>query len=305
MLYILKEERMNHILLDLEWNQASHPARTVTVPLKLNAEIVQIGAVLVNEDFELLDTLKLTVRPKFYKKMHYKVKEITGLTAADLASGLPFPQALETLVLWSEGADRFLTWGPDDEGVLRDNCLVFGIDPDCLLPFCNLQLIFNEQISGENRQFSLSSALETLGETLLDAHDALNDALGTARLCRHLDMEKGLQDYPALYDAVTPPALFSLAAEQCYPSKRAALADASLSRIRHPIAAGELVCSPWVSASQWKSLAVGKDEKGREYLVTLKLIRKEDAKIKVSRTVHPLNGKLREQYREAKEGKKP
>ncbi len=287
---------MNHIVLDLEWNQASHPARTLTSPLKLNGEIVQIGAVKLNEAFEIIDTLKLTVRPKFYKKMHHKVKEITGITAADLASGLPFPEAMERFFAWAADAKEIFTWGPDDGGVLRDNCIVFGIDPARLAPFCNLQLIFDDQITRENRQFSLSFALSTVGETLLDAHDALNDAVGTAKLCAHLDMAKGLADYPALFDRVTPPALFSLSSEKSYPSKKMALADPALSQMRHPILTGQLLCTPWEASSQWKFLALGRDEGNKEYFVCLKFVRKDDGKLKVSRTVHPLNKKLKEQY---------
>lgn len=296
---------MVHIVLDLEWNQAPHPARTVTSPVKLNGEIVQLGAVKLNESFEVVDTLKLTVRPRFYKKMHHKVKEITGLTAEDLASGLSFPEAMGRFFAWAREAREIFTWGPDDEGVLRDNCLMYGIDPCHLMPFCNLQLIFDDQITRENRQFSLSFALSTVGETLQDAHDALNDALGTARLCRRLDMKKGLKDYPTLYGKITPPALCSLAEASTYPSKKSALNDPALSRLSHPTLHGQLQCTPWAAVSPWKHLALGTDQARGEYLVCLKLSRRDNGRIAVSRTVHPLNKKLKEQYLSAKKKAQP
>ena len=291
--YIEKRKRMNHIVLDLEWNQAAHPARAVTVPLRLNGEIVQMGAVKLNERFEAVDEFKAMIRPRFYKTMHHKVKELTGITAEELAGGCGFAEAMERFFAWcGEDWDLF-TWGPDDEGVLRDNCIVFGVDRRPLPPCCNLQLIFDDQITGEKRQFSLSFAMEKVGESLSDAHDALSDAKGTALLCRHLDMERGLRDYPALYNQVTPPSLFTLSASRLYPSKRSALKDPQLQSLCHPALEGVLSLGDWVSASQWKYTALGQDEGGKRYFVSLKFVRKDGGKLAVSRTVHPLNEKLR------------
>ena len=289
---------MNHIVLDLEWNQAPHPARAVTEPLRLNGEIVQMGAVKLNERFEAVDRFKAMIRPRYYKKMHRKVMELTGITADALVDGEAFPQAMERFFSWCGEDWDYFTWGPDDAGVLRDNCIVFGVDPHRLPPCCNLQLIFDDQITRENRQFSLSFALERVGETLSDAHDALSDAEGTALLCRHLDMERGLRDYPALYHAVTPPSLFTLVCARLYPSKRSALGDGELLSVRHPIVAGELRCEEWVASSQWKYTALGKDERGEEYFVSMKFARKDNGKLAVTRTVHPLNGKLRALHEE-------
>lgn len=289
---------MNHIVLDLEWNQAPHPARAVTEPLKLNGEIVQMGAVKMNERFEVVDEFKAMVRPRYYKKMHFKVKELTGITADDLAAGLSFGDAMERFLAWCGSEWDLFTWGPDDGGVLRDNCILFGVDFRRVPPCCNLQLIFDDQITRENRQFSLSFAMEQVGEKLSDAHDALNDARGTALLCRHLDMERGLQDYPSLYNAVTPPSLFTLVSARLYSSKRSALGDEELRLVRHPIVAGELRCEEWVSSSQWKYTALGKDERGEEYFVSMKFARKDNGKLSVTRTVHPLNGKLKSLHEE-------
>lgn len=293
---------MNHIVLDLEWNQAAHPARALTHPLRLNGEIVQMGAVKLNEEFTAVEEFKAMIRPRYYKTMHRKVKELTGITSEDLATGLGFPEAMEKFFSWCGESWDLFTWGPDDAVVLRDNCIVFGVDHRRLPPCCNLQLIFDDQITREDRQFSLSFALERVGETLSDAHDALSDARGTALLCRHLDMEKGLRDYAALYNAVTPPSLFGLSEERLYPSKRSALGDPRLRRIRHPILEGELLCGEWVASSQWKYTALGKDGRGEAFFVSMKFARKDEGKLSVSRTVHPLNEKLRLLHEKKAEG---
>lgn len=52
------ETNMQYIVLDLEWNQAPSREKTVTTPVRLSGEIIQIGAVRVSEAGEILETLK-------------------------------------------------------------------------------------------------------------------------------------------------------------------------------------------------------------------------------------------------------
>ena len=65
------------IVLDLEWNQPSSPKAMVRSPVFLRGEIIQIGAVKLNEDLEIIDTFKIMVKPKYYRTMH---KTVSGLT---------------------------------------------------------------------------------------------------------------------------------------------------------------------------------------------------------------------------------
>ena len=50
---------MYYIILDMEWNQALDRAHTVEKPVLLRGEIIQIGAVKCDEDFNLVDRLKI------------------------------------------------------------------------------------------------------------------------------------------------------------------------------------------------------------------------------------------------------
>ena len=72
---------MYYIILDMEWNQALDRAHTVEKPVLLRGEIIQIGAVKCDEDFNLVDRLKINVAPKYYKKMNRHVEKITGQRA--------------------------------------------------------------------------------------------------------------------------------------------------------------------------------------------------------------------------------
>ncbi|MBR5514814.1 MAG: exonuclease domain-containing protein [Clostridia bacterium] len=197
---------MNYIVFDMEWNQPSGRNKLITDPIKLHGEIIQIGAVKLDSSFKEADSIEFTVSPKYYTEMNHYVKELTGIRTRDLSKGEPFPAVFEKFKAWCGEDFSFITWGPDDMSVLRDNMILHGIDISNI-PFCyNLQLIFNKQITKEDRQWSLASSMEKLGLPLdLACHDALNDAIYTARICAALDMKKGITEYVAPTPKVKKP----------------------------------------------------------------------------------------------------
>lgn len=196
---------MYYIILDMEWNQAMDRAHTVMEPLMLRGEIIQIGAVKCDEDFNLVDRLKINVAPKYYRKMNRHVEKITGITNAMLAKGLPFPEAFDKLREWCTPEFRFITWGFDDIAMLADNLRLHGFDPDYGKDYVNLQLIYKNQVDNERVQWSLSDAVEKLGIPLdAQAHDAMNDAWFTYEVCRKLDMNRGLAEYSGMSPGQRP-----------------------------------------------------------------------------------------------------
>ena len=281
---------MNHIVLDLEWNQARVPALAVTKPFLLKGEIFQIGAVMLDESFEPIDTFNALVKPVYYRKLHGKVKQLTGISHQKLESGESFRTAVTRFFAWCGTCDIF-TWGPDDIPMLRDNLVIHKLSPDVIPPHFDLQLIYDDQITHEHRQFSLAFAAENVGESLNGAHDALADAEATALLCRHLDMKAGMEKYNRLYDGVTPPSVFSLRPQKTYPSKKALISEVSGQGVDHPLT-GKLTLSPWVNASQWKLIASAQNSKSESFFVELKLSKKEN-RWQCVLTVHPLNARLR------------
>ena len=51
------------IVLDLEWNQPFSMRSMITTPVRLHGEIIQIGAVKLNEQLEIVVTFKVMVKP--------------------------------------------------------------------------------------------------------------------------------------------------------------------------------------------------------------------------------------------------
>ena len=59
---------MNYIVFDLEWNQCPYGKEREND--KLPFEIIEIGAVKLNKQFEIMDNFQCLVQPMVYKKLH-------------------------------------------------------------------------------------------------------------------------------------------------------------------------------------------------------------------------------------------
>lgn len=189
---------MNYIVVDLEWNQAMSSDSSVfnKLPIHLRGEIIEIGAVKLNPDMTPGEEFTIDVRPQFFRRIHYKVKKITGFDKERLAKGVPFPDALEQFHQWCGEDVTFLTWGIDDQGIMEQNIIIHDLDWDWIAGWINLQTIYSLQTVGQKVQRSLASAMEHFGiEQTRVAHDALGDAYNTALVCSKLDMERGLKEY--------------------------------------------------------------------------------------------------------------
>ena len=65
---------MNYIVLDLEWNQSSR-GKQYTV-LGLPFEIIQIGAVKLDENKKVTGKWERIIKPVVYTRLHGKVSEM-------------------------------------------------------------------------------------------------------------------------------------------------------------------------------------------------------------------------------------
>lgn len=187
---------MQYIVLDLEWNQSMNRESVRRHGQVLSGEIIQIGAVRLGDDLQLTDSIRIAVSPQFYRKMHWSVRKLTGISTQSLQNGIPFPKAYEQFIAWCGQDAAFLTWGPDDRPMLAANMRIHGMDDSALPPSYDLQKIYSRTVSGEKRQCSLADALNTLGITeTYPAHDALNDAWNTAKICAHLPLQEAILHY--------------------------------------------------------------------------------------------------------------
>ena len=73
---------MNYIVLDLEWNQCPYGKDRENE--KLPFEIIEFGAVKMNEKKEIVDTFHQLVKPVVYRRIHFRTREVIAVSLEEL-----------------------------------------------------------------------------------------------------------------------------------------------------------------------------------------------------------------------------
>ena len=275
----------------MEWNQAMSSKSSVfnRLPIHLRGEIIQIGAVRLNDDWTPGEEFQIDVKPVYFNKMHYKVKKLTGIDSARLSGACGFKEAFARFREFCGEDCTFYTWGYDDKGIMEQNIIIHDLDWDWIRGWVNLQIIYNMQTEGDNNQKSLSAAMEHFSiEQTRTAHDALGDAYNTALVCSRLDMESGLAGYEnaqhrlstrtkarAEGDEDAPEALEHVTFSG-YASRSAAFADEKLTNVLCPVCSQSLELSRWVNQGDKRFMTLGSCPEHGNYLVRVKLRSSEE-----------------------------
>ena len=303
---------MNYVVIDLEWNQAMSSKSSVfnRLPIHLKGEIIEIGAVKLDENLQPCDEFTVDVKPVYFKRMHYKVKKLTGFDSERLSHGLPFAAAFEKFRSWCGGDTVFITWGYDDQGIMEQNIIVHDLDWDWISGWINLQLIYNQQGGGDKNQKSLTTAMEKFNiEQTRTAHDALGDAYNTALIARRRDLRKGLANYPSFLrgDESRDSMLADSPAEiipvnhdsfSGFLSKNDVFASEELCTIPCPKCGKPMRASHWINQGDQRYMNIfscGKDKV--YYLVRYKFRKDEDSRWNVSRLIYNADARQLEFYK--------
>ncbi len=160
-----------------------------------SSEIIEIGAVILDENNLIVDRFKSYVQP-VYGRPDSVVTELTGITEADLKDAPHLAKALKEMAAWM--GDRELiaaSWSKADYVQLSvemeqkriKNPAVEALFED----WVDLQEAYTK-FAGQDHQVSLKSAME---ESLVDAegkfHDGADDAFNTAKLIGMIRREQG------------------------------------------------------------------------------------------------------------------
>ncbi len=180
---------MNYIVIDLEWNQS--PLGRDSQEKMLPFEIIEIGAIKLNKDREIVGEFQQLIRPQVYQEIHSKTKEIIHMDMAELHDGVSFKEAATKLFQWCGEDYLFCTWGSMDLTELQRNLDYYKITDYISGPitYYDVQKIFSISFEEEKNPRTLSYAIEYLKiESKEDFHRALFDAKYTAEIFKRLDM---------------------------------------------------------------------------------------------------------------------
>jgi len=133
---------MYYIVLDLEFNQDFSSLQRLD--LKGNRsllEIIQIGAVKLDNNLNTIDSFNRYIKPSIYAKVSEFITELTGITTEQLMKEKEFPQVYHEFTQFIGNKDSIMCiWGLSDIKELFKNAKYHNID-DQALPrsYINLQ----------------------------------------------------------------------------------------------------------------------------------------------------------------------
>ena len=178
---------MNYIVVDFEMNPVDSKYREERKICR--CEIIEIGAVIMDESFMVLGEFKTLVKPEYNDCIQKKYETLTGITT-QLVYGAPtFAAAYEMFVNWAEsyGDDyEVYAWSDTDYHQLTSEMQLKHYENDEMMrpldSWFDFQKEFKEKL-GLERIPSLGKALNYTGIDFTGhMHDALCDAKNTAEL---------------------------------------------------------------------------------------------------------------------------
>lgn len=180
---------MKYAVVDLEFCKV--PKGYKKFGYKWRQETIQIGAVLLDDDYEIIDEFNTYVRPEF-GRVDWFIENLTGISQADVMSAPHFEEALEMFLDWLPEDDvRCVSWSDSDPKQLVHEVVAKNIDDDRLeIIFANwidCQKTFGQKM-GRKNAYKLEEAL--IASDIVPegrAHDGLSDAYNTALLFAKLD----------------------------------------------------------------------------------------------------------------------
>jgi len=193
---------MNYIVVDFEWNQSPYGKQASNK--RLPFEIIEIGALKLDEQGNEIDRFNQMVKPKVYRKLHHVTKSLTGISEKELNAGRPFREVLTEFLEWCGKDYMFCTWGNLDLLELQRNLKYFHMEEFLKGPitYHNVQKLFRLFYLDEdsNSTASLECAVEYLKlPKNSDFHRAIHDAEYTAAVLVTMDLDEAAKWYTVDY----------------------------------------------------------------------------------------------------------
>lgn len=155
---------------------------------RLPHEIIEIGAVKLDEKCRVVDRFRSYVRPRYNTAVHWSVAKLTGITTRELKKADYIEDVMPRFVEWigTNESVRLYAWSNSDQAQVERECTFKNLWTPALRSICahwtDFQRVFSRMV-GYRNGMSLSRAVEYMGLSFDgEKHDALSDAENCARL---------------------------------------------------------------------------------------------------------------------------
>jgi len=170
---------VNYIIYDLEatcW---------LGRPPKGYNEIIEIGAVRINEYGEVISRFENFVKPTVNPILSGFCKKLTSITQAQVNTARTFPKVLEEFKLWADMYDEdfyICSWGQNDKKLFADDCRLHKLESDWLDTYVNLKTQYDhlkgDTVKGNLKKIVIREGFEFTGIP----HRAISDAENLAKI---------------------------------------------------------------------------------------------------------------------------
>ena len=182
---------MKYVVIDLEMCKVPKAFRCEEYGL--STETIQIGAVLLNERYEVVKKFNTYVRPS-YGRLDSFIHRLTGIDKADIYTAPGFEEAFENFLDWIGEEDvSCVSWSDTDKFQLEYELAAKNINDKRVEPLLNkwidCQKTFGDKMNA-TRAIGLEEALIASDISPTGrAHDGLMDAYNTAMLFAKLERD--------------------------------------------------------------------------------------------------------------------
>lgn len=176
---------MNYIIFDIEatcWDGA---------PLSDIQEIIEIGAVMINDYGEELGSYNRFILPIVCPTLSPFCKKLTSITQEDVNKAKTFPTVIEEFQDWAEVFDEdymLCSWGDFDRKIFISNCELHKMESDWAEQHINLKQQYRE-IKNYSKAIGLKAAVRKEGFEFTGTHHrGISDAENLAKIfTKYLD----------------------------------------------------------------------------------------------------------------------
>ena len=187
-----------YVVVDLEMCKVA-PEKRKAAGYGRGSETIQIGAVLLNEKYEIVDEFNIYVRPE-YGFMDTFIMNLTGINSRELRDAPSMKEALLKFIDWIPEDAQVVSWSNTDRGQIKYEAAKKGIVHDrldtILETWIDSQEMFMEKIASE-RKYKLSEALIVSDiDQQGQEHNGLADAYNTAKLFSKMMIEPEMKLNP-------------------------------------------------------------------------------------------------------------
>ena len=178
---------MKYIIFDLEFNQSSKKEDRIA---QLPFEIIQIGALKLDEDFKTISTFNELVKPTVYRNILPYIQDLTKITEEMLSSAKEFTNIYYEFMNFIGKEDiTFIIWGIVDFRELFKEIIYFNLPTENLpKQYIDIQEYASKYFKvPSGKRIGLKKALDFLNINIsCDFHNAFNDAYFTAEVFKKL-----------------------------------------------------------------------------------------------------------------------